>query len=1262
MIRKVYLDFQDGNGYIDISNLVKYNSFSYTRKMCNDTFRYAQNTCSFDVIYDASLYPKLRYVTKDILVKILAIADQEPLLTELNTFLLTEASFYLLTEGDTAIAPFFYGRITPDRSREYNGKLDNTMFKLSAVDDMDTLDKEVGDVVYWDYKIYDPNDTSRSIIHQLGLIAGLTLSQFDPSVTINTVVSPWAPPATTDKVKDLIDTLLFEYGYCLNFDSMNRISPIAWIRPATSTFTFGEDNIIRSVSVNNNYRDYEGAELVWYEVDHAVTTSGQSDILIYRDSALPYNSDGSFAGYPIPGSTFYPPKANVIDPVTSGYVEVYQDYSSDAVEYWTNFAIKNKLDYNYKAFESDFSAIVATKDHRLDYRAEDSNIVVTTSGFYNKRARILLKNNAVGFKKLYYLNIYADVYYKSTERKYVIENVVDTPKINKYESTYIYDSVNADRFIKALAAQYAIGSTTYTFESEMDVEAGDMVRIILNDGTDQICLVRDKSWNEGTELYKYVLRGYSADTGVLSSQTVNEVTTVKPQEIITIQITPSNISVSANNDGSSPDLTNAYFDVYVNRGSLDDTDGWDFSASTSGITGSFGTGATRNRFIVSGFTLGSTMNGTVTITASRAGFAPRSVQGYIEKIITLNAASVQDAIDAQTNAEDYADSLAAELQDEIDGKITCFYQNDPPTVSGLVSGDLWVDTNDGNNLYRYSGSAWVDVQDTAISTAYNLANTKNTVWASLVAANAGSAVAGDMFLDSSLLYRATVNAPSISVANSTRITPKRYPDVANTTARNALTGMIANDTVYQTDTGQWYYYTTSWQADGTSLVTVAQQAPKYLGAYAYNAGGSGYPTANPKDTILAYTTTSGAMGIYEKNTSWDKITNPSTQQLTDSWPDICAATTSGYLAGAPYGTIQDYIGTSVNFAEVLAVQTAFVNKLFTNFLKVNASLRGGDRYDETGATIDGTKSGFFFSGLTGGCKVAGIEFEGSLGGGVQWGTPHKIGTDTTISGAGFHAICSLGRGLLAHIDSTNDNVQAYTWDGSRWVATGTPYAISGAGTPSLTRLQDSVIACIDGNTKNLISLRWGGSSFSAESSATVSGIDVPSIAALDWTKIAMVDQDTKTLRTVLMDGTVVGNALAISTTSFPKIVALSPDAIAMVDAGYKALRRYSFDGSDWTLDGTMALGALTTPTVAALNGTDVVVFDATYDTIRMFRWTGAAWLSLGTLASNMQFASTPTACAINGSDVVYVDSFYDALQTFRFSFAVASPYLSELPP
>ena len=49
-------------------------------------------------------------------------------------------------------------------------------------------------------------------------------------------------------------------------------------------------------------------------------------------------------------------------------------------------------------------------------------------------------------------------------------------------------------------------------------------------------------------------------------------------------------------------------------------------------------------------------------------------------------------------------------QTDLASKNKTFSQSEAPT-SGMSVGDLWIDTNDNNKMYRYNGSSWIDVQD-----------------------------------------------------------------------------------------------------------------------------------------------------------------------------------------------------------------------------------------------------------------------------------------------------------------------------------------------------------------------------------------------------------------------------------------------------------------------------------------------------------------------------------------------------------------------
>jgi len=61
-------------------------------------------------------------------------------------------------------------------------------------------------------------------------------------------------------------------------------------------------------------------------------------------------------------------------------------------------------------------------------------------------------------------------------------------------------------------------------------------------------------------------------------------------------------------------------------------------------------------------------------------------------------------------------SDASNAQSTADGKIQSFYQTAEPSA-GMSSGDIWIDTDAGNKQYRYDGSSWVDIQDSSITAA-----------------------------------------------------------------------------------------------------------------------------------------------------------------------------------------------------------------------------------------------------------------------------------------------------------------------------------------------------------------------------------------------------------------------------------------------------------------------------------------------------------------------------------------------------------------
>lgn len=124
-------------------------------------------------------------------------------------------------------------------------------------------------------------------------------------------------------------------------------------------------------------------------------------------------------------------------------------------------------------------------------------------------------------------------------------------------------------------------------------------------------------------------------------------------------------------------------------------------------------------------------------------------------------------------------AAAAGAQSTADGKIESFYQDEMP--SGGSEGDFWIDTNDGNKLYRHNGITFIEAQDDAIQQAISdaagaqaTADGKVTTFYSSSPPTAEGV--GDLWfdIDDKVLYRWNGSSWSNNVADITSATLPRH--------------------------------------------------------------------------------------------------------------------------------------------------------------------------------------------------------------------------------------------------------------------------------------------------------------------------------------------------------------------------------------------------------------------------------------------------------------------------------------------------------
>ena len=126
-----------------------------------------------------------------------------------------------------------------------------------------------------------------------------------------------------------------------------------------------------------------------------------------------------------------------------------------------------------------------------------------------------------------------------------------------------------------------------------------------------------------------------------------------------------------------------------------------------------------------------------------------------------------------------ANALAQSAKDTADGKITTFYAASTATPTATTTGDLWIKTDDGNSLWRWNGTAWVSVDNADIQSALTAAGTAQATADSKIVtfAQASQPTAtdvGDIWIDTddnNRMYRwngtawVDVHDPKIAEAN-----------------------------------------------------------------------------------------------------------------------------------------------------------------------------------------------------------------------------------------------------------------------------------------------------------------------------------------------------------------------------------------------------------------------------------------------------------------------------------------------------------------
>ncbi|RKZ08506.1 hypothetical protein DRQ25_08915 [Candidatus Fermentibacteria bacterium] len=244
----IQFDFDDGQGWVDIHDLVKTKNLRRKRILYNKLTP-ATSTVTFQMLRDTTIITKLLTTTKEIKV--------------------------LITKN---AAPYFSGYIR--KNFKVLVETNIKWVKIECVDKGFLLKKTIDDTfAYSNYKVAWTTNPSISLVHQLLYKAGLVLGEIN-TLTIDKTVDYFINIHDDGKTyHTAIKELLFEFGFVFYFDESGKFT-IFDMFPATATsaYTFDNDNMIGKLEVNKNLEQQEGVSVHWWE--HRVET----DIVVFSDT------------------------------------------------------------------------------------------------------------------------------------------------------------------------------------------------------------------------------------------------------------------------------------------------------------------------------------------------------------------------------------------------------------------------------------------------------------------------------------------------------------------------------------------------------------------------------------------------------------------------------------------------------------------------------------------------------------------------------------------------------------------------------------------------------------------------------------------------------------------------------------------------------------------------------------------------------------------------------------------------------------------
>ncbi len=458
---QLFLYFPDLTAPMDISHLVRANSFSMTRNLYNENCESVIDTCSVELKYDQLL-----------VARIMAAPANEKILCKVY---------------NTDETPLFSGYIAPSLDLRKTKQVET--ISLEIRDDSWKLDLPLSSDFQRPASIADPEVTVRSVYEALLLEAGYdSLSIAADGIAAAETIQMVSVEAEKYTYRQLLDSILRDHGYVFSLNSEGQFFLYQWNRDTYIPYAVIDQQLstVDAFEISKEDTSSDGIKLTWAGLETL------EEVRLYTAN-LPVGTDTASSGVSILPDRYYPEDGDVID--------TFQTFQTE----WLDVAYQSRK----TRVKNEDITLITTENHRLSTLSE-AGVSVFKQSFGKHQAQILFQNSTESAQKLYVFEIYGRALFRSSIRETVIPAGAVDPA--EESSEFVFSQNTAEKLAAGLYRNQRYGNILYRFTlREQLVAVGDVVSLRQSDpALDTLAVITSENWTDGVNSYRYTARGVSS--------------------------------------------------------------------------------------------------------------------------------------------------------------------------------------------------------------------------------------------------------------------------------------------------------------------------------------------------------------------------------------------------------------------------------------------------------------------------------------------------------------------------------------------------------------------------------------------------------------------------------------------------------------------------------------------------------------------------------------------------------------------------------